>query len=76
MLDAPGLVEEDNKRHAAGASFEAWTAVKGGPVDFIQKMSAGKFILVDPKAPIDDPVNRANQLSVDRSFTHPFCKAR
>ncbi|KAG8957869.1 hypothetical protein FRC03_009739 [Tulasnella sp. 419] len=40
MLDAPGLVDEDYKRHSEASSFEAWPAAKGGPVAFIQKISS------------------------------------
>ncbi|KAF7970296.1 hypothetical protein HWV62_24424 [Athelia sp. TMB] len=41
LLDAPGLVEEDYARHAAGATpFAQYTGAPGGPVEFIKTLPA------------------------------------
>lgn len=42
LLDAPSLVEEDNDRSNHDQSYEEWTPVPGGPVEFIKAMSQGK----------------------------------
>jgi len=36
-LDAPGLVDEDYQRHAKFKSFDDWTPIPGGPIDFIKE---------------------------------------
>lgn len=39
LLDAPGLVEEDYRRHAHGKTYDHWTPLPGGPVEFVQSIS-------------------------------------
>ncbi|KAF9024829.1 Metallo-dependent phosphatase [Hymenopellis radicata] len=39
FLDAPGLVDEDYQRSATGNSYDQWSPVPQGPVEFVQKMS-------------------------------------
>lgn len=39
LLDAPGLVEEDYRRHAHGLTYDHWVALPGGPVEFVQTIS-------------------------------------
>lgn len=41
MLNAPGLVDEDYRRASAGQSFESWTPLTGGAIDFINKFAGG-----------------------------------
>ncbi|KZT43486.1 hypothetical protein SISSUDRAFT_1068779 [Sistotremastrum suecicum HHB10207 ss-3] len=36
FLDAPDLVDEDYRRHAAGKTFEDWTGSPGGAIQFLQ----------------------------------------
>lgn len=43
MIDAPGLVEEDEERAIAGMSFQRWASSKpGGPIAFIQESAASQ----------------------------------
>ena len=42
LLDAPGLVEEDYQRHASSQSYDRWTPLPGGPVEFVKSIPAGK----------------------------------
>ena len=46
LLDAPTLVEEDNKRILQGQSFETWSPVVGGPVEFVKATARGGFMSV------------------------------
>jgi len=39
LLDAPGLVEEDYRRHAHGETYDHWTPLAGGPIEFVQSIS-------------------------------------
>lgn len=39
LLDAPGLVEEDYRRHAHGKTYDHWTPLPGGPIEFVQSIS-------------------------------------
>ena len=41
MLDAPGLVDEDYRRAAAGMSFENWAPRSGGAIEFVNRFSSG-----------------------------------
>lgn len=40
LLDAPGLVEEDYRRHAAGKTFAGWEGARGGAVEFVKGLAA------------------------------------
>lgn len=35
-IDAPGLVDEDYRRHAAEVDFESWQGAKAGPIAFVK----------------------------------------
>ncbi|KAG8985750.1 hypothetical protein FRB90_004473, partial [Tulasnella sp. 427] len=35
-IDAPGLVDEDYRRHAAEVDFEDWQGAKAGPISFVK----------------------------------------
>ncbi|KAF8897093.1 hypothetical protein CPB84DRAFT_1781548 [Gymnopilus junonius] len=37
-LDSPALVDEDYQRHAKAKSFEEWTPIKGGAIEFVKEM--------------------------------------
>jgi hypothetical protein len=39
LLNAPGLVEEDYRRHAHGRTYGHWTPLPGCPIDFIMSIS-------------------------------------
>ncbi|KIJ67631.1 hypothetical protein HYDPIDRAFT_84298 [Hydnomerulius pinastri MD-312] len=39
LLNAPGLVEEDYRRHAHGKTYDQWTPLPGGPIDFLSSIS-------------------------------------
>ncbi|KAF9232275.1 hypothetical protein BU15DRAFT_81428 [Melanogaster broomeanus] len=39
LLDAPGLVEEDYRRHAHGKTYDQWTPLPRGPVKFLTSIS-------------------------------------
>ncbi|KAJ7091250.1 Metallo-dependent phosphatase-like protein [Mycena epipterygia] len=39
LLDAPSLVEEDNKRIEHGRSYSDWQSVPGGPIELVQSFS-------------------------------------
>ncbi|KAF8135763.1 Metallo-dependent phosphatase [Boletus edulis] len=39
LLDAPGLVEEDYRRHARGETYDHWIPLPGGPIEFVQSIS-------------------------------------
>lgn len=47
FLDAPSLVDEDRQRMQYGYGFNEWTALPGGPVDYVKKFAAGKFDVVE-----------------------------
>ncbi|KAF9565550.1 hypothetical protein CPC08DRAFT_683670 [Agrocybe pediades] len=36
-LDAPGLVDEDYQRHAKFKSYDNWTPIPGGPINFVKE---------------------------------------
>ncbi|KAJ4477033.1 Metallo-dependent phosphatase-like protein [Lentinula edodes] len=40
LIDAPGLVEEDYKRHGLGKSYDKWKALAGGTIDFVKSFAA------------------------------------
>ncbi|KAI0047527.1 hypothetical protein FA95DRAFT_1559071 [Auriscalpium vulgare] len=40
LLDAPGIVDEDYLRAGQGVSFEDWTPVQGGTVEFVKGLAA------------------------------------
>jgi hypothetical protein len=42
LLDAPSLVEEDNKRVDRGQSYEEWHPFIGGPVEFVKHAADGE----------------------------------
>ncbi|KAF9222701.1 hypothetical protein BS17DRAFT_177773 [Gyrodon lividus] len=39
LLDAPGLVEEDYRRHARGITYDQWTPLPGGPIELLMSIS-------------------------------------
>ncbi|KAH7913478.1 Metallo-dependent phosphatase [Hygrophoropsis aurantiaca] len=39
LLDAPGLVEEDYRRHGLGMPYDLWTPITGGSVEFVDSVS-------------------------------------
>lgn len=39
FIDAPGLVDEDYRRHGMGKQYEAWTPAVGGPIEFIASVT-------------------------------------
>lgn len=39
LLNGPGLVEEDYKRHGHGIGYDQWKAVPGGTIDFVKKFA-------------------------------------
>ncbi|KAI0057996.1 hypothetical protein BV25DRAFT_1830545 [Artomyces pyxidatus] len=39
LLDAPGIVEEDYVRAGQGVSFDEWTPIQNGPVDFVKSLA-------------------------------------
>ncbi|KAJ3915313.1 Metallo-dependent phosphatase-like protein [Lentinula edodes] len=39
LIDAPGLVEEDYKRHGLGKSYDKWKALAGGTIDFVKSFA-------------------------------------
>ncbi|KAH0827465.1 Metallo-dependent phosphatase [Lanmaoa asiatica] len=39
LLNAPGLVEEDYRRHAHGQTYDHWSPLPGGPIEFVQSIS-------------------------------------
>ena len=39
LLNAPGLVEEDYRRHAHGQSYDHWSPLPGGPIEFVRSIS-------------------------------------
>lgn len=43
LIDAPGLVEEDNKRASHGQNYEP---VKDGPMDFVNSIEPGANFLL------------------------------
>ncbi|KAJ4001544.1 Metallo-dependent phosphatase-like protein [Lentinula boryana] len=40
LIDAPGLVEEDYKRHGLGKTYADWKAVPGGTISFVKSFAA------------------------------------
>ncbi|KIJ08413.1 hypothetical protein PAXINDRAFT_88866 [Paxillus involutus ATCC 200175] len=42
LLDAPGLVEEDYRRHAHGITYDQWTPLPGGPIELLMSISGQK----------------------------------
>ncbi|KIY67150.1 hypothetical protein CYLTODRAFT_444201 [Cylindrobasidium torrendii FP15055 ss-10] len=46
FVDAPGLVDEDYTRSAKSASYEEWTPISGGPVEFVKSVSIDEHPLV------------------------------
>ncbi|KAK1233144.1 hypothetical protein PQX77_003679 [Marasmius sp. AFHP31] len=51
LLDGPGLVEEDYRRHGHGATYQEWKPVHGGAIDFVKtfakKERKGPVILLN-----------------------------
>ncbi|KAG9046259.1 hypothetical protein FS837_004785 [Tulasnella sp. UAMH 9824] len=39
-IDAPGLVDEDYRRHAEEVDFESWQGAKAGPIAFVKGIKA------------------------------------
>ncbi|KAG1855731.1 hypothetical protein DFJ58DRAFT_880291 [Suillus subalutaceus] len=39
FIDAPGLVDEDYRRHGMGKQYETWTPAVGGPIEFIASVT-------------------------------------
>uniref|UniRef100_A0A0W0FH69 UTP--glucose-1-phosphate uridylyltransferase n=1 Tax=Moniliophthora roreri TaxID=221103 RepID=A0A0W0FH69_MONRR len=39
LLDAPGLVEEDYRRHGSGKPYSDWVPVRGGTIDFVKSFA-------------------------------------
>ncbi|KAG2363917.1 hypothetical protein BDR07DRAFT_1355763 [Suillus spraguei] len=39
FIDAPGLVDEDYRRHGMGKQYETWTPAVGGPVEFLASVA-------------------------------------
>lgn len=39
FIDAPGLVDEDYRRHGMGKQYETWTPAVGGPIEFIASVA-------------------------------------
>jgi len=39
LIDAPGLVDEDYRRHGSGKLYEAWKPAAGGPIEFITSIA-------------------------------------
>jgi hypothetical protein len=39
FIDAPGLVDEDYRRHGMGKQYETWTPAAGGPIEFIASVA-------------------------------------
>lgn len=39
FIDAPGLVDEDYRRHGKGKQYETWTPAMGGPIEFIASVA-------------------------------------
>ncbi|OAX44101.1 hypothetical protein K503DRAFT_839588 [Rhizopogon vinicolor AM-OR11-026] len=39
LIDAPGLVDEDYRRHGMGKQYETWTPAAGGPIEFITSIA-------------------------------------
>ncbi|KAG1735141.1 Metallo-dependent phosphatase [Suillus paluster] len=39
FIDAPGLVDEDYRRHGMGKQYETWTPAAGGPIEFIASLA-------------------------------------
>ena len=44
LLDAPGLVNEDYLRAGSGVSFDHWTPLKDGPIEFVTAVATGEQI--------------------------------
>ena len=40
-MDAPGLVNEDYLRAGRSMSFQDWTPMKGGPIEFVRELAQG-----------------------------------
>jgi hypothetical protein len=38
LIDAPGLVEEDYRRHSAQTDFGSWLPTAGGSIEFVQSI--------------------------------------
>ncbi|KAG9316319.1 hypothetical protein JVU11DRAFT_2350 [Chiua virens] len=47
LLNAPGIVEEDYRRHAHGLAYDQWTPIPGGPIEFVRSISDHKDGLVE-----------------------------
>lgn len=43
LLDAPGLVNEDYQRAGRGTSFDDWTPLKGGAIEFVKDIAIREF---------------------------------
>ncbi|KAJ4483269.1 Metallo-dependent phosphatase-like protein [Lentinula aciculospora] len=43
LIDAPGLVEEDYKRHGLGKTYDKWNALPGKTVDFVKSFVDGVY---------------------------------
>lgn len=39
LIDAPGLVDEDYRRHGTGKQYGTWRPVTGGPIEFITSVA-------------------------------------
>lgn len=38
-LDAPGIVDEDYRRHGESVTFDNWKPISGGPISFVNKVA-------------------------------------
>ncbi|KZT62021.1 hypothetical protein CALCODRAFT_479504 [Calocera cornea HHB12733] len=44
LIDAPGLVEEDYRRHSAQTDFNSWLPTAGGSIEFVQSIKQNPII--------------------------------
>ena len=46
LLDAPGLVEEDYRRHGLGRTYDQWNPLPDGAVQFVKSISLGMIYVL------------------------------